>query len=378
MGQRRRSTSIEERLYTFVTLAAALISLAFLLVGLAFRYWPVSLVLAAASALVYGVCFGLTTRAGQFRSTAPVFAIYTVLLMVALWFTVGGFYSDTPIFLLSALVVLIVVSPTPRMQRLSMAGLGLVYLAFVIVQYAAPQLVINVPDRDSLILGNAISTGLMGLAVGFMVRMFKRNYDRDRFMVRDAMRELNHRVKNNLALVSSLISLQDQELGDRADLSELRNEVQTIISMHTKLQEHDTVSEVELGPYLGDVLTSIFSGGGRRMVRVQNAVPAIPVSSRVAVVLGLIVNEIAVNSLKHGYGDVADARFRLEGGLEPDGSLVLTSSENGPAFPEDISLRNPGSHGLQIISGLAEQIGGSLTLIRHPHPVFRIRTPEPR
>lgn len=101
--------------------------------------------------------------------------------------------------------------------------------------------------------------------------------------------------------------------------------------------------------------------------------------TRTAVPLGLMINELATNAVKHGFTDNTEARFDVA--LEKDGSgeaYLLRAANSGRPFPDTIQLDNPDTLGLQLISALVQQLEGTIDLKRKPHPVFTIRFPAPR
>jgi two-component sensor histidine kinase len=98
------------------------------------------------------------------------------------------------------------------------------------------------------------------------------------------------------------------------------------------------------------------------------------VSTKTAMSLGLIVNEIATNAIKHGFSGKEEAVFSIK--LEQDrknGGYKLTLSNYGRPFPEEIDVKNTQTLGLRVISALTAQLDGTLDVQRAPHPVFTIR-----
>lgn len=191
------------------------------------------------------------------------------------------------------------------------------------------------------------------------------------------MRELNHRVKNNLAMVSSLISLKDSDLGDAADLSDIRNQISAISFIHEKLYETEDISHIDFRAYTQALLPSIFSFYSGRQVRIEDAVDAITLPTRTAVNLGLLVNELATNAMKHGFTPDEEPRFSvtLSENCDED-CYLLTVTNSGRPFPEEIDIRKPASMGMRLVRALVEQLGGSLDLTRAPHPAFTVRVPR--
>jgi PAS domain S-box-containing protein len=190
------------------------------------------------------------------------------------------------------------------------------------------------------------------------------------------MKELNHRVKNNLAIISSLISLKESALGGEADLSDIRNQIEAVRIVHEKLYQSAEITRIDFADYVRDLLQTIFSSFSGRPVKIESTIDDVPMKTKTAIPLGLIINEIATNAIKHGFSEDGEARFSV--GLRedgPEGERVLTLANSGRPFPEDIDLDNPGTLGLRLISALVDQLGGSLELQRRPHPEFFIRFP---
>ncbi|MFP4563062.1 MAG: PAS domain S-box protein [Spirochaetia bacterium] len=188
------------------------------------------------------------------------------------------------------------------------------------------------------------------------------------------MKELNHRVKNSLLMVSSLIKLKDSETEN--DLSDIQHQIEAVGLIHEKLYQTGNVKEICCRDYISDLLNSIFSSFSRRPVRIEADVEEICIPTQSAMSLGLIINEIATNAIKHGFSDTEEPVFSVS--LKKDkenNQYKLTLSNTGNPFPEDIDLDNPQTLGLRLLSALTEQLGGTIELERRPRPVFNIRFP---
>ena len=190
------------------------------------------------------------------------------------------------------------------------------------------------------------------------------------------LKELNHRVKNNLAMVASLLSLKDSALGSTVDLSDLKHRIDTIRIIHEKLNYSADYATVQLRDYVQDILESIFSSFTEQQVQIQNEVEAIDVSTKIAIPLGLITNEIATNAMKYGFHDEEQPVFTIDFQQHPDHhSYTFTLSNSGAAFPEDIDIATSETLGLKLVSTLVMQLQGSIHLQRSPYPVFTIEFP---
>jgi len=188
------------------------------------------------------------------------------------------------------------------------------------------------------------------------------------------MRELNHRIKNNLNIIASLISLKDSEIEE--DLSDIVSRIHAIRIIHEKLQRSESMSDVGVREYFLDLLETIFSNFSRRKVEVQEQIEDMLIPTRIAIPLGLLVNEVATNAIKHGFCDDRPARFTVSFAKNHDnGRLLLVLSNNGRVFPENIRFDNPDTLGLQLIDTLIKQLEGSCQLQRSPTPRFEIEIP---
>ena len=188
------------------------------------------------------------------------------------------------------------------------------------------------------------------------------------------MKELNHRVKNSLLMVSSLINLKDSETA--ADLSEIKHQIGAISLIHEKLYQTESVAKIACLGYFDDLLSSIFSSFSRRPVKVEANIDEISIPTKSAMSLGLIINEIATNAIKHGFTEKEEAVFSIK--MKKDkvnNKYELTLSNTGKPFPKEIDIENTDTLGLRLISALVGQIDGTLELQKRPYPIFTIRFP---
>ncbi len=188
------------------------------------------------------------------------------------------------------------------------------------------------------------------------------------------MKELNHRVKNNLALISSLINLKNASLNGAVDLSDIKHQVEAIQIVHEKLYKSSKITRINIAEYLSDLISTIFYNFSGRTIEIKRDIQPLDLPTKIVVSLGLIVNEIATNALNHGFKDTKDAVFSISMKKE-DLHYVLILSNNGGEFPADIDLDNPDTLGLRLITALVQQIQGEISLVRGPHPVFTVNFP---
>lgn len=190
------------------------------------------------------------------------------------------------------------------------------------------------------------------------------------------MQELNHRVKNNLVMITSLLSLKEASLGSSADLSDVRHQIEAIRIIHEKLFQSGTITRIDIAAYLIDLLDLIFSNFSEKKVRLDTDIEELLIETKSAIPLGLLVNEIAVNAVKYGFNTPEEPVFSISLKHSADqNELVMLLSNTGPPFPEDIELNNPDTLGLQLVTNLVDQLHGTISLRREPCPEFTIRFP---
>lgn len=192
------------------------------------------------------------------------------------------------------------------------------------------------------------------------------------------MKELNHRVKNNLIMVRSLVNLKDSALGDRVDLSDLALQIDTIRIVHEKLFQSEDFTGIDVEDYISDLLSTVFSFSSRS-VSIEKKITVDRLQTRTGISLGLLINEIATNAVKHGFTTEGEACFRVEFRADADrGCYLLALANTGRPFPEEIVLENPGTLGLRLITALVSQLNGTIRLQRKPYPLFHIEFPIPK
>lgn len=192
----------------------------------------------------------------------------------------------------------------------------------------------------------------------------------------DLMAELNHRVKNNLTMVSSLVNLKELSLGEGVNLSDIRSRLDAFITVHDMLSRSRGTLSIPVQPYLEELLEILFKASdGRVVVEVDAGNTSLP--AREAVTVGLIINEIATNAIKYSLSPDGIGRFSvtLEERAGSPG-YVLTARSTGRPIPREITLDGGSTLGLRLIHSLGQQLGGTVELVHDP-PGYRIEFPAP-
>jgi PAS domain S-box-containing protein len=187
------------------------------------------------------------------------------------------------------------------------------------------------------------------------------------------MRELTHRTKNNIMLISSLINLKNNTFDDELDLSDLVSQIDTIRIAYDRLNQSEDITYVNVRKYIEEVLFTIFAFCNID-VKLEKRIEVETLPTKTAVPLGLIINELATNAIKHGFTREEKAIFTVElKGEDEKGRYVLNIYNTGRPFPDTIDIQNPTTLGLELIDALVSQLEGTMDLKRKPYPKFTIR-----
>jgi two-component system sensor kinase len=196
------------------------------------------------------------------------------------------------------------------------------------------------------------------------------------------LREIHHRVKNNLQVVSSLLRLQASTHEDPAlqrALHEAQERIQAIALIHQKLKHAPDYSQLDLPGYVRTL--------AERLVRSYASVPAlIDLQVRVAEVdigpdapvpLGLILNELVANALQHAFPPGTGGSLDIEIAPDGEGWILVRVADSGVGLPETVELAH-GGLGFQLVQALTDQLGGVLELERRRGAAFLLRFPPSR
>ncbi|MBD2755877.1 tetratricopeptide repeat-containing sensor histidine kinase [Spirosoma validum] len=207
--------------------------------------------------------------------------------------------------------------------------------------------------------------------------------------LRTLMRELHHRVKNNLAIVSSLLNLQTYRLTDTGAIEavqESQRRVEAMSLIHQRLYRTDAVTTINMADYITDLAESLMAAYGYGPDTFDLSVsvnqPELDVDS--AIPLGLILNELLTNSFKYAYGNNRHRIGRrnqpsLRIDLHQQNGLTLEVQDNGPGLDLN-QWRNldidTDSFGRQLIWSLSEQVGGKITVDNRDGAYFQLTIPQ--
>ncbi len=181
------------------------------------------------------------------------------------------------------------------------------------------------------------------------------------------LKEIHHRVKNNLQVVSSLLGLQSRAVADersRKMFQESQNRIYTMALLHESLYQSDSLSRVNFRDYVKQLSAYLFQsyGAHAKGTRLQMQLDELYLSMEAAVPCGLIINELLSNSFKYAFPDRAGGELRIVLRNEPDGQALLIVSDNGIGLPDNVDWTSTRSLGLRLVRSLAEQLDARLEM----------------
>jgi len=198
------------------------------------------------------------------------------------------------------------------------------------------------------------------------------------------VKEIHHRIKNNLQVISSLLDLQAEKFRDKRVLEAFRESQSRIFSMsliHEELYKGGGTDTVDFSAYIKKLAENLFqtySLGGKNIRLYMDLEENAFFNMDSAVPLGIIVNELVLNSLKHAFSENQEGEIRIRLCREEMNHEIskpffsLTISDSGKGIPENIDLERVESLGLQLVNILVDQLEGNIELMRNQGTEFRI------
>lgn len=196
------------------------------------------------------------------------------------------------------------------------------------------------------------------------------------------LKEVYHRIKNNLQIISSLLDLQADTVADpqvHALFEDSQRRIQAVALTHESLYQAGRAGRVPAADYIHRLSTQVFQAYAPPGDRITLSIQADPVwiARQNAVPCGLIVNELLSNSLKYAFPVDQDGEITIALQAAPEGNIVLTVRDTGIGFPAEVDFRHTDSLGLQLVCLLTEQLGGTIELDRTTGTQWTVTFPTP-
>jgi PAS domain S-box-containing protein len=231
---------------------------------------------------------------------------------------------------------------------------------------------IKVPMRDAA----GEIAGICGIARNITERTRAEEQIRASLAEKEVLlREIHHRVKNNMQIISSMINLQSRTIQDERSRDVFRDcqgRVRTMSLVHEKIYRSGDLAHINFGDYLRSLSTQLVTSYARKGIDVKVESDDVPVGIDTAIPCGLIVNELITNALKHAFPDARNGTVRIRFSRVQGADVALTIHDDGIGFPEHFDLSASPSLGLKLVQALVKQIGGTLQIRRDHGTEFTI------
>ena len=194
------------------------------------------------------------------------------------------------------------------------------------------------------------------------------------------LREIHHRVKNNLQVISSLLTLEAHHYtgasGDQL-FADTQSRIRAMALVHDKLYQSDNLAKIDLGTYVHDLAAGLqgVNASGHRDVRVVIEAEDIGLTVDTAMPCGLVLNELLTNAFKYAFPDSRPGEIRVEARHLDGGRIGILVADDGVGLPPGVEVEPSGTLGMQLVRAITNQLRGEVSIERGPGTRFRISFP---
>ena len=197
------------------------------------------------------------------------------------------------------------------------------------------------------------------------------------------LKEIHHRVKNNLQIVSSLFFFQSKTITDPVMLDMFRdgqNRVKSMALIHEKLYQSGDLANIDFKEYIKKLTAFLFQSYGvdQSKIKFKNNVNDVKLGVDQAVPCGLIINELVSNSLKHGLKDRETGVIKIDMGRDENHNLIMRVSDDGKGLPAGLDVQKSDSLGLRLVNNLSLQLNGNVEFFNDNGTVVKLTFQDPK
>jgi len=188
------------------------------------------------------------------------------------------------------------------------------------------------------------------------------------------LREVHHRVKNNMQIISSLLNLQSRDLNDpkiAETLESAQGRIRTMAMVHDALYHSTDFTDIDFDEYASNIASACVYGLDRRNCIVEVRPSGIALGLDLAIPCGLLLNELVSNSARYAFAETDPTRISIEL-HESNGTLELIVKDNGKGFEQNLDINKDGGLGLKLVTSLAAQLHGTVRKETGPGTQFKI------
>ncbi|MBF0328355.1 MAG: PAS domain S-box protein [Nitrospirae bacterium] len=190
------------------------------------------------------------------------------------------------------------------------------------------------------------------------------------------LKEVHHRIKNNMNVIAGLLSLQANMLENQeavAALNDSKSRVISMMALYDKLYRSECFLEVSFKGYATLLINEITANfANRKKVRIEIHIEDFIISAKLLSTVGIIINEIVTNAMKHAFSGRKDCLLSVSAALKNQ-YITLVIEDNGVGLPEFIDIHEPKGFGLQLLKMLTKQLGGSMKIEREQGTRFILK-----
>jgi two-component sensor histidine kinase/ligand-binding sensor domain-containing protein len=194
------------------------------------------------------------------------------------------------------------------------------------------------------------------------------------------LKEIHHRVKNNLQVISSLLNLQAEGITDQRVLTlfeDCRHRVNSMALIHEKMYQSHNLVNIDINSYIDELIHSLVDAYDTdKTIHLKTNVQNLPFRIDTIVPLGLILNEIISNAMKYAFRGLEEGNIVVTLQKTDENEYMLEAGDNGIGLPADFNLKKASSLGMQLIMMLSEQLSGSVEMLDVEGTMYRIKFRE--
>jgi|GEM_PF-2297848 two-component sensor histidine kinase len=191
------------------------------------------------------------------------------------------------------------------------------------------------------------------------------------------LKEIHHRVKNSMQIISSMLTLQSLFTGDKKVLQILENfnnRIKSMALVHDMLYQTKDLNSIDSREYLETLLQTLldYCNHDQKKIALKMDIERVSLDIETAIPLGLIVNELVTNSLKHGFQDTEEGEINISFHNGNGNRITVRICDNGKGLKEDFDIKTSGNMGLHITAMLAHQLNGEVKILKDSGTGFQI------